>query len=79
MPIAKQLAEMMGGTIEVESEQNVGTTFTVTLPFEIDTAYEEEKVFADPVSAGGIAGARVLLVEDNELNTEIARFVQAFG
>lgn len=39
LPIAKQLVEMMGGTIEVESEKNVGTTFTTTIPFEIDTDY----------------------------------------
>ena len=37
MPIAKQLTEMMGGKIAVESELNVGTTFTVTISFELDS------------------------------------------
>ncbi len=42
LPIAKQLVEMMGGSIEVESHQNVGTTFTTTIPFEIDTEYRAD-------------------------------------
>lgn len=75
LPIAKQLAEMMGGTIQVESELNVGTTFTTTIPFEIDTACESSGSCADTVSAGTVAGARVLLVEDNALNLEIAQFL----
>ena len=75
LPIAKQLAEMMGGTIEVESEQNVGTTFTTTIPFEIDTAYESRDPLKNPVSEGDVSGVRVLLVEDNELNMEIAKFI----
>ena len=37
MPIAKQLTEMMGGKIAVESELNVGTTFTVTISYELDS------------------------------------------
>lgn len=75
LPIAKQLAEMMGGTIEVESEQNVGTTFTTTIPFEIDTAYENRDSIKNPVSEGDVTGVKVLLVEDNELNMEIAQFI----
>ena len=75
LPIAKQLAEMMGGTIEVESEKNVGSTFKTTIPFEIDTAYEDEDRHSQSVSEGDVSGVRVLLVEDNELNMEIARFI----
>ena len=75
LPIAKQLAEMMGGTIEVESEQNVGTTFTTTIPFEIDTTYKNEDIFEKSVTKADVAGAKVLLVEDNELNMEIAKFI----
>ena len=33
----------MGGTIELESQLNVGTTFTITIPFEIDASYEERE------------------------------------
>ena len=75
LPIAKQLAEMMGGTIEVQSEQNVGTTFITTIPFEIDTGYENRGPLENPVSEGDVSGVKVLLVEDNELNMEIAKFM----
>lgn len=75
MPIAKQLAEMMGGTIAVESELNVGTTFTTTLSFEVDTEYEEKEHVKNPGSEKDLSGVRVLLTEDNELNMEIAKFI----
>ena len=75
LPIAKQLIEMMGGTIQVESEQNVGTTFTMTIPFEIDTEYKNRHLPDTNVSEGDVSGVNVLLVEDNELNMEIAKFI----
>ncbi len=75
LPIAKQLAEMMGGTIEVESELNVGTTFTTTISFALDTDYEKENTSLKSVAEGDVSGVKVLLVEDNELNTEIAKFI----
>ena len=75
LPIAKQLVEMMGGTIEVESEQNVGTTVTTTIPFEIDTDYEKKVPVEKSVTEEDLSGTKVLLVEDNELNMEIAKFI----
>lgn len=75
LPIAKQLVEMMGGTIEVESEKNVGTTFTTTIPFEIDTDYEEAITYEKSDEDGDVTDVKVLLVEDNELNMEIAEFL----
>ena len=41
MAIAKRLTEMKDGNIAVESELDVGTTFTVTIPFELDSNYKE--------------------------------------
>ncbi|MBU5481452.1 GAF domain-containing hybrid sensor histidine kinase/response regulator [Blautia sp. MSJ-19] len=75
LSIVKQLVEMMGGTIAVQSEQNVGTTFTITIPFEIDTEYRNSAVIEQSVSEKDLSGTRVLLVEDNELNMEIAKFI----
>lgn len=75
LPIAKQLVEMMGGTIEVQSEQNVGTTFTITIPFEIDTGYANGDRSEHSASERDVSGIRVLLVEDNELNMEVAKFM----
>lgn len=75
LPIAKQLAEMMGGKIEVESEQNVGTTFTITIPFEIDIHHTADSMDEQEIQEADVSGVRVLLAEDNELNMEIARFI----
>lgn len=75
LAIVKQLTEMMGGTIEVESEQGVGSTFTVTLPFEIDTAYQEKAPVEAAECEVNLSKRKVLLVEDNALNQEIAAFM----
>ena len=75
LPIAKQLVEMMGGTIQVESKMNVGTTFTVTIPFEVNLNYQEEEADKILIPDSVLQGKRVLLAEDNELNTEIASFL----
>ncbi len=69
MAITKQFVEMLGGTIQVESQLNVGTRFTVELPFETDQPREEKPVR----EAGGadLTGMRILVAEDNEINMEI--------
>jgi len=74
MSIVKEIVERMGGSIQVESELNEGTTFTVLLPFEIDHTEHEKSEIHEEVRAD-ITGVRVLLVEDNELNMEIAEFI----
>ena len=74
LPIVKSLVDMMDGTIKVESEQNKGTTFSVFLSFPI--AEEREKVNdqqgESKRSKNPLGGKQLLLVEDNELNADIA-------
>ena len=75
MSIAKKLVEKMGGTITFESEDGVGTTFVIQVPFKIDLnsdKWEEQKDVSDGKS---IKGLHILLTEDNELNMEIAEFM----
>ena len=72
LPLCKRIVDLMDGTIEVESEKDVGTTFTITLPFkkrEHDVVDEEDY---DETSGIDFNGMRVLLAEDNDLNREIA-------
>ena len=69
MSIVKGLIEKMGGSIEVESEEGVGSTFIIKIPFKIaSTPYKVNK----QTSEIKIDGLNLLLVEDNELNVEIA-------
>ncbi len=70
MAISKQLANLMGGEIEVESKPKKGSKFTVTVPFKIDTTEKKEK--KSLISETDITGLHIMLVEDNELNMEIA-------
>lgn len=74
MSIVKELVTKMGGTIQVESILEKGSSFTVRLPFTIDTepAVSEEQQ-AEPAVVS-LQGLHVLLVEDNAINMEIAEF-----
>ena len=72
MPIVKKLVDLMEGTIDIKSKQNVGTTVTVALPMKWDenlVASEKETAANEELS---LKGRRILLVEDNEMNREIA-------
>ena len=74
LAIVKELVEKMGGEITLQSEKNVGSTFTVRLTFKQDKDAQR----ADDDAHGGavsIRGTKVLLVEDNDLNMEIAEFM----
>ena len=71
MPITKSLVEKMGGTISFESEQGVGTTFYIELPFQIDHNIKHEELKTKEIKKASIKGVNVLLAEDNELNMEI--------
>lgn len=76
MSIVSRLIELMGGTIEAESEKGKGTTIWFRVPFQIDTDAQQTtlQTEADAGSEKRLRGFRILLVEDNEINMEIARF-----
>ncbi len=69
MAIVKGLIEKMGGTIEVKSKEGVGSTFIIRIPFKLAPAPDTVKKTAAQMD---ISGLNLLLVEDNELNAEIA-------
>ena len=94
MSISKNLVEMMGGTIEVQSEQGKGTEFMIRIPMRVcsgekpadhcsgekrmdhdfgrPSADRVEETFSPTPAGNDFSGRHVLLVEDNELNREIA-------
>ena len=75
MTIVKGLIEQMHGTIEVRSQEQVGSTFIITIPFEIaEQATPAEPTTPSTVSTG-IQGLSLLLAEDNALNAEIAQIL----
>ena len=77
LPIIKSMIELMGGSIQVESRQSIGTKFTIDLSFDI-ALKEEVYGSEDTIESSAIhtiKGKRILLVEDNELNAEIAKTV----
>lgn len=73
MPIAKSLVEKMGGSIAFTSQEGVGSQFVIRIPFKIDEEHKNERVKES--ASASIEGISALLVEDNELNMEIAKFI----
>lgn len=73
MPIVKNLIEMLSGEITIESEVGVGTKIMISIPVYLPEKEEDiPKESQDQIDHDILKGKRVLLVEDNELNIEIA-------
>ena len=68
LAISKELVELMGGTVGVESCEGRGSTFWFQIPLPLDTSPETA-----PPPIGDLRGLRVLLVDDNEINLRVLR------
>lgn len=84
MAVVKGFIDLMGGTLTIESELGKGSTFAVELPFVEPTIKERELVVGSGKNEAhmnnDLAGRKVLLVEDNVLNAEIAmELLQSMG
>lgn len=74
MAIVKNIVDKMHGQIQVSSKEGIGSTFVITLPFEMaDAALFEEK--EEKIENDDLTGMHILVVEDNELNAQIAQML----
>ncbi|MDL2280119.1 response regulator, partial [Desulfovibrio sp. OttesenSCG-928-G11] len=76
LPISKHLAELMGGILSVRSHKGLGSVFSLSLAFDVDRrargAGDERQAAALPPVENALAGRCILLVEDIEINQEVA-------
>ena len=75
MAIVKKIVDLMGGTIDVQSKQGIGTTFTVTLEHKIAENSSENHEVVKSTKDYSFDDKRILLAEDNDLNAEIAQSI----
>lgn len=78
LAIAKKITERLGGTIEIKSKKNCGTTVTMTIPFKTgvqNLMQYTENVNTESTEDIPLEGLYALIAEDNELNLEIAKLM----
>ena len=75
MSIVKKLVDQMKGTIKVDSQVGRGSVFQIILPIQIEEVQNTQPAEEERSARSDIAGMRVLLVEDNEINCEIVEFM----
>ena len=73
LSIVRDIVELMGGTVELKSKENVGTTIKVLLTLPLDREHGRAETAENIAEDVDVSGRRALLVEDNDLNMEIAR------
>ncbi len=73
LTISKRLAEMQGGSITVTSEQGMGSTFTITIPYAIAEEREVRVAIDQRPSSNDLTNLRILLAEDNDFNAMVAQ------
>lgn len=73
LAIAKKAVERLDGTIDIQSEKGKGTSVFITLPFRLGKEDNTEHII--DTSDISLEGRHILVVEDNELNAEIAKFM----
>lgn len=72
LSIVKKLVDKLDGTIEVASKKNVGTDIKICMTFEIGEEVNSNSILEN---YSDLKGLRALVVEDNELNTEVVKFL----
>ncbi len=75
MSIVKKLVDQMKGTIEIDSQIGKGSVVQISLPIRVDEVQSAQSMDDGQNWKSNIAGMRVLLVEDNEINCEIVEFM----
>jgi PAS domain S-box-containing protein len=75
LSISRALVEQLGGVLTLDSEPGVGSTFGFTLTLPTAEAPAEAGAQSESVNTGTLTDLRVLLVEDNEINREVVRFI----
>lgn len=71
LTIARNIVEIMGGTIDVESEVGKGSTFTVSLKLRVQEKPAVTETVSPENAMATLLNSKILLVEDNEINLEI--------